>query len=270
MKNHSELQKIHKSVLRHVREQVRKHSFGRLVFLSSAEPRVRGFAPDNTDYDYQGIYLSKEENTYNVFIPGTSIDRVRRISLISFERIINNILHGDIYSFIFVNSPAIYASKEFLEFRKWTNSNLSKQIYETCQIKQRRAWRKNYLDDFFLMGNVIAILEQKKIISDLPELNKKILKISAIDRVIKEKKEKAKLSFKSEQICKKIRKKLKARLKKTNKKSSLPEIIDPKKLPNLNIVKKINLYFWYWPDGGAISRERGRKKYEKTKKRKSL
>jgi len=259
MKNHSELQKTHKSVLRLVREQVRKHSFGKLVFLSCVGPRAWGFAPNNVDYNYQGIYLSKEENTYNVFVPGTSINRVRRISLISFERIINDILHGDIYSFIFINSPAIYISKEFLEFRKWANSNLSKQIYETYQIKQKYAWRKNYLDDFFFIGNGIAILEQKKVISNLSELNKKILKILAIDRIIEEKKEKARLSFRSEQICKEIRNKLKTRLKKANKKSSLPEIIDPKKLPNLKIVKKINLYFWYWPEGRYISRERGRK-----------
>ncbi len=268
MKNHSELQKAHKSVLRLVQEQVRKHSFGKLVFLSCVGPRSWEFAPNNVDYDYKGIYLSKEENTYNIFVSGASINRVRNISLISFERIIVSILRSDIDPLIFINSPAIYAGKEFLEFRKWANSNFSKQVYKVCQIKQNFGERRDYLDDFLFIGNSIAILEKKKVIPNLPKLNKRILKIPAIDEVIKE--EELRLPFKSKQICKKIQRELKALLKEANKKSRLPGAVGSNKLSKLKIIKKINLYFWYWPDGGAISREKGKKKYEKTKKRKSL
>jgi acetyl-CoA carboxylase alpha subunit len=100
-------------------------------------------------------------------------------------------------------------------------------------------------------------LERKKVIANLSELNKKILKIPAMDKVIEE--EKMGLPFGNEQICKKIQNKLKTRLEKAEKKSRLPKTMDINRFNKLNIVKKINLYFWYWPDGGTTSRETGRK-----------
>ena len=234
----------HKSVLKLAREQVRNHSLGKLVFLAVG-PRAWGPAPDSIDYDCQGIYVSKQDNTYRVFVSGAGLNNY--ITLISFERILNDILHGNISSFVFINSPTIYASKDFLKFRRWINSNLAKQVYLTCPIKQIHARRRDYLDDFFFLGNGIAILEQKKVISNLSELNKKILKIPAMNRVIEE--EKTRSSFKNEQTCKEIQKKLKMRLEKAEKKSHLPKTVDVNRFNKLNIVKKINPYFWYWPEG---------------------
>ncbi|GAH39803.1 unnamed protein product [marine sediment metagenome] len=107
-------------LLKHAREQVKKHSFGKLVFLSSIGPRAWGFAPDDVDYDYQGIYASKEDNTYQVFVSGAGVNNYNRdITLIDLERIIVRILRSDVYYLVFINSPVIYASKEFLEFKKW-------------------------------------------------------------------------------------------------------------------------------------------------------
>ena len=261
MKNHSELQKVHKSVLKLVREQVKKHSFGKLVFLSSIGPRAWGFAPDDVDYDYQGIYISKEDNTYWASISRAEVDNgyAKNIILISFERIIKDILHSDIRTLVFINSPIIYASKEFLGFKKWVNSNLSKQIFETCQARQSHVDRKDYLYDFFFMGNGITILEKKKIIANLSELNKKILKIPAINKVIKE--ERAGLPFKSEQLYKKILRQLKTRLEKANKKPRLPEEINQDKFAKLKIMKKID--YKYWIQEGFIPRyQKEQKKYK--------
>jgi hypothetical protein len=248
---------MHRNVLKLIRDQIKKHSFGKLAFLSCIGPRAWGFAPDNIDYDYQGIYLSKEDNTYWFSISGTSINGFSSIPLISFERIIGDILHSDIDILIFINSPIIYVGKEFLEFKKWVNSNFSKQVYLSCQIGRTYTERKDYLYDFFFIGNGIAILEQKKVIANLPELNKKILRIQAMDKVINE--ERMRLPFRSEQICKEIQNKLKARLGEADKKSCLPGVVDPKNLPKLKIIKKINPYFWYWPEGSEISREKGKK-----------
>jgi len=248
---------IHKSVLRHVQNQVKKHSFGKLVFFSCFGPRSWGFAPDNINFDYHGIYLSKEDNTYWVFVSGAEINNYPKdITLISLERFVGDILRSDIHSFIFINGPIIYASKEFLEFKKWINLNLSKRVYETYQIKQSHVERKDYLYDFFFIGNGISILEKKKVIPNLFKLNKKILKIPAINKIIEE--EKIRLPFKDKRECKNTLNNLKARLEKANKESRLPKVVDSKKLAKLRLIKKINLYFWYWPKGSDMSRERER------------
>ncbi|MBA7712510.1 hypothetical protein ES703_121487 [subsurface metagenome] len=177
-------------------------------------------------------------NSYISFRAEVDNGYAKNIILISFERIIKDILHSDIRTLVFINSPIIYASKEFLGFKKWVNSNLSKQIFETCQARQSHVDRKDYLYDFFFMGNGITILEKKKIIANLSELNKKILKIPAINKVIKE--ERAGLPFKTKQICKKILCQLKTRLEKANKKSRLPEKINRAKFAKLRIMKNVN------------------------------
>jgi len=245
MKNHSELEKIHKSALRIVRDQIKKHSLGKLGFLSFIGTRPWGIAQSNVDYDYRGIYINKEDNTYHAFIAGLYINNYAKdITMISFERFIEEILQLNIHSLVLINSPIIYADKNFLELRKWINSNFSKQIYWSCQTKTHHANRKDYIYDFFFLGNGISVLEQRKIIANLPKLSEKCLKIPAINKIIKE--ERAGLPFeaKSKKICKKILQKLKTRLEKANKKSRLPEKMNMKKFSKLKIMRQVNYDFW--------------------------
>ncbi|GAH39806.1 unnamed protein product, partial [marine sediment metagenome] len=128
------------------------------------------------------------------------------------------------------------------EFKKWINSNFSKQVYIGCQTKPYGpAYRKDYLYDFFFIGNGIAILEKQKVIANLAELNKKILKIPAINKIIKE--ERANLPFETERICKKAHCQLKALLEKAHKKSRLPEKLklNRNKFNKLKIIEKYKL-----------------------------
>jgi len=240
MEEKFEEEKIHKSAVNLVQEQIKKHSLGKLVFLVFVGTRPWGIARKNVDYDYRGIYMSKEENTYQVYVN----NYIKDITLISLERFVNDILSSDIHSFIFINSPIIYASKDFLEFRKWINSSLSKQVYSRCQFKKTHRDRKDYLYDFFFPGNVISILEKKKVIANLPKLNKKCLRIPAINKIIEEGKNDLPFDRKDEKVCKKILLKLKMRLEKAYKKSKLPEEIGEKKLAKLKIIKKINYKYW--------------------------
>lgn len=235
----SELQNMHKSALRLVQEQIKKHSLGKLVFLAFTGTRPWGIAQENVDYDYRVVYMSKKRSDQD-FISGVYINNhAKDITMISFKDFIRTDLNSNIHALICINSPIIYASKEFLELRKWINSNLSKKIYERCQTKPHgHTGRKDYLYDFFFIGNGIAILEQKKVISNLSELNKKILKIPFMNKIIKE--ERTGLPFKTKLICEKILGQLKARLEKANKKSRLPEEINRDKFAKLKIVKKIN------------------------------
>jgi len=245
MKNHSELEKMHKSALRIARDQISKHSLGKLGFLAFIGTRPWGIAQDNVDYDYRGIYISKENNTYQAFISGVYINNYAKdITMVSFERFVEEILRLNIHSLVLMNSPIIYANKSFLEFKKWINSNLSKRIYWSCQTKTYHLNRKDYLYDFFFLGNGISALEQRKIIANLPKLNERCLKIRAINKIIKE--ERAGLPFRAEskKMCKKILQKLKMRLEKANKKSRLPEEISKDKFAKLKIAKKINYKFW--------------------------
>jgi len=238
-----ELGRMHKKAVKLIQEQIKKHSLGKLGFLSFVGTRPWGFGRDNVDYDYRGVYASKEDKSYHVFISGVFINNYAKdIILISLERFFENNLRLNIHTLILFNSPIIYASKEFLEFKKWINSNLTKKIYKTCQTKKSHSNRKDYLYDFFFIGNGISVLEQKKVIANLPKLNKKCLKISFIDKLIKE--EKTGLPFRNKQECEKVLTKLKTRLEKANKKSSLPEEIDKSKFTKLKIAKKINYKFW--------------------------
>jgi len=251
-----ESKKTQRSILRHIREQVKKHCFGKLIFLASVGPQAWGFASENMGHNYQGLYLSKEDNTYNVFLCKYESCYPRAITLISFERIIENILRSEINSLIFINSFPVFASKHFLEFKKQVNSQLSKQVYFTCQPRKIPLERRDYLNQFFFLGNGIAVLEKKKIIANLPQLNNKILKISAIDQLIEQ--EKTGAVFENKKQCEQILKKLKTRLKIAHKKSCLLEIVDEHKFTKLKIMKKINFYFWYWPKGSRESSRRNK------------
>jgi len=228
---------MHRSALKLIREQIKKHSLGKLVFLAFIGTRPWGIAQENADYDYRGIYMPKKRLDFinNVFINGPGQD----ITMVSCNGFIRSDFNANIHALICLNSPIIYASKEFLEFRKWVNSNFSKQVYRGCQTKPYgHTGRKDYLYDFFFLGNGIAILEQKKVISNLSELNKKILKIPAMDKVIEE--ARTNLPFRTKTICEKILHQLKTKLEKANKKSRLPEEINQDKFAKLKIVKKIN------------------------------
>ncbi len=236
----TELENMHKSALKLVQEQVKRHFLGKLVFLAFVGTRPWGIAQENVDYDYRGIYMTKKGNAYQNFISGVYINNhAKDITMISFKDFVRNIFNSRIHSRISINSPIIYISKEFLEFRKWVNSNLCKKIYRACQTKPYGpTGRKDYLYDFFFIGNGIAILEKKKVIANLPELNKKCLKIPAINKVVEE--EKAGLPFKNKQVCKRILRQLKTHLEKANKKSRLPEEINRAKFAKLRIMKNIN------------------------------
>lgn len=104
--------------------------------------------------------------------------------------------------------------------------------------------RKDYLYDFFFIGTGVAILEQKKVIPNLAELNKKCLKIPNLNTIIEE--ERAGLPFKSssEEMCKKILLQMKNRLERANRKSRLPETINLDKFPKLKVIKKVAYKYW--------------------------
>ncbi|GAH39800.1 unnamed protein product [marine sediment metagenome] len=53
------------------------------------------------------------------------------------------------------------------------------------------------------------------------------------------------------QTCKEVQKQLKTRLEKARKESHSADMMDLKKIKKLKITKKINPYFWYWPEGGC-------------------
>lgn len=236
---------MHKSALRIARDQISKHSLGKLGFLAFVGTRPWGISQENVDYDYRGIYISKENNTYQAFISGVYINNYAKdITMISFERFVEEIFQLNIHSLVFINSPIIYANESFLEFKRWINSNLSKGTYWGCQTKTHHANRKDYIYDFFFLGNGISALEQRKIIANLPKLNEKCLKIPAINKIVKE--ERAGLPFKAEskKMCKKILQQLKIRLVKANKKSRLPEEMSKDKFVKLKVAKEINYKFW--------------------------
>jgi len=238
-----ETSRMHKKAVKLIQEQIEKHSLGKLSFLSFVGTRPWGFGKDYVDYDYRGVYTSKEDKSYQVFISNVFINNYAKdIILTSLERFLENNLRLNIHTLIFINSPIIYASKDFLEFKKWINSNLTKKIYKTCQTKKSHSGRKDYLYDFFFIGNGISVLEQKRVIANLFKLNKKCLKIPFINKLIEE--EKKGLPFKNKQKCEKVLSKLKTRIEKANKESSLPEEIDKKKFAKLKIAKKINHRFW--------------------------
>jgi len=236
MKNHSELEKIHKSALKLIREQLKKHYLGKLVFLSFTGTRPWGIARKNVDYDYRGIYIPPKnlDSINGIYINNHAKD----ITMITLKKFIQNDLSSNIHGLICINSPIVYASKDFLEFRKWVNSHFSKRIYQGCQQKSgAHTGRKDFLYDFLFLGNGIAILEKKKVIVNLAELNKKILKIPALNKIIHE--EKTGLPFRTETICKKTLRQLKARLEKAKQKTDLPTEVDKRKFTNLKIVKRI-------------------------------
>ncbi len=256
-----EIEKMHKSALTLVRDQIKKHSLGKLVFLAFIGTRPWGIARKNVDYDYRGIYASKEDNTYQAFVSGVYINNCAKdITLISLERFIQNILNSNIHSLIVINSPIIYASKDFLEFRRWVNSHLSKEIYNSCQTKVTHSDRKDYLYDFFFIGNGISVLKYKKIVADLSKLNKKYLKIKAMDRIIEEEKQGLPFTAKSKQACKKILRQLKIQLEKAYRQSSLPDNIKTKKFFDLKILKKVNAKYWH-PAEISLRYQKERKKY---------
>jgi predicted nucleotidyltransferase len=228
---------MHRNALRLIEEQIKKHSLGKLVFLAFTGTRPWGIAQENVDYDYRGIYMPKRGLDFinEVYINNHAKD----ITMVSCKDFIRSDFNANIHALICLSSPIIYASKEFLKLREWINSHFSKTVYVACQVKLHgHTGRKDYLYDFFFLGNGIAILERKKVIANLSELNKKILKIPAMDKVIEE--ERTSLPFKTKTICEKILHQLKARLERANKESRLPEEISRDKFAKLKIVKKIN------------------------------
>lgn len=240
-----ELQNMHKKALKLVQEQLKKHSFGKLVFLSFVGTRPWGFSREKVDYDYRGIYASREENTYQAFISQVYINNyVKDITLVSLERFIRDILNSNIHSLICLNSPIVYATKDFLNFKKWANSHYCKEVFRASQFKRIPQERKDYLYDFFFIGTAISVLEYKKVISNLVLLNKHYLKIPTINKIIEEEKVELPFTQKSERVCKKILLKLKKRLERAAKKSHLPEKIETEKLFKLKIIKQINPKFW--------------------------
>jgi len=256
-------QNMHKSALDLVKYQIKKHFLGKLGFLSFVGTRPWGIAQYNVDYDYRGIYISKEDNTYQAFVSQIYINNYAKdITLISLERFTRDILESNIHAFIFINSPIIYASKEFLELKKWINTHFSKKVYRSCQTKTSHTGRKDYLYDFFFIGTGIAILEQKKVIPNLVEVNKKCLRILAINKIIEE--EKAGLPFesKSEEMCKKILLQMKNRLERANRKSRLPETINSDKFSKLKVIKKVA--YKYWTQEKFILRHQKEKEKYKT------
>jgi len=253
---------MHKSALRIVRDQIKKHSLGKLGFLSFVGTRPWGIARPHVDYDYRGIYISKEDNTYNAFITGVYINNCAKdITMASLERFIEDIRYSNIHSLILINSPIVYADKDFLKFKKWINSNLSKQIHWSCQTKTHHTDRKDYIYDFFFLGNGISVLEQKKIIANLPKLNEKCLKIPAINKIIAEEKEESPFNAESKKICKRILRQLKIRLEKAHKKSRLPEKINIKKLSKLKIMRHVNYKFWN-EEGTELRCSKEKEKYK--------
>jgi predicted nucleotidyltransferase len=219
-------EEMHKNALKLVQEQVKRHSLGKLFFLAFIGTRPWGIAQENVDFDYRGVYMPKRrsDSIVGVYINNHAKD----ITMVSFGDFVGRISSSSIHPLICINSPIIYASKEFLKFKKWVNSHLSKEVCEGCRTKPYgHTNRKDYLYDFFFIGNGIAILEQKKVIANLPELNKKILRIPAMNKIIEE--EKAGLPFKTKRICKKVLNQLKTRLEIANKKSRLPEEIKKNK-----------------------------------------
>lgn len=249
------MKNIHKKHLTAIRKQIKQYSLGKLAFLTCVNSNSWGFPPDSYDYGYQGIYVSNQDNTYWI--------NSKQGRLFSLERIIVPVFRVDIRFLLTVNNPPIYISKPFSEFKHWINAHLSKKIYKSCQINPGGLSKKvNYAYNFFFIGNGIAALEKKKLIANLPELNKKILKIPEINKLINQ--EQDNLSVKHKQLAEKILKQLKTRLKKAYKTSKLPESIDPEGLEQLKIIKRVNPYFWYWPEGGRKARQKLTK--PKTKK----
>lgn len=238
-------QNMHKSALDLVKYQIKKHALGALGFLCFVGTRPWGIAQSNVDYDYRGIYVSREDNTYQAFVSQIYINNYAKdITLISLERFLRDIMESNIHALIFVNSPIIYASKEFLQLKRWINSHFSKKVYRSCRTKTSHAGRKDYLYDFFFIGTSIAILEEKKVIPNLAELNKKCLKIPILNMIIEGEKLGLPFEQKNENTCKKILAQLKIRLEKANKKSRLPEKMDLDKFTALKVVKKVAHKYW--------------------------
>jgi predicted nucleotidyltransferase len=241
-------QKIHQSALALSREQIKKHAMGRLDFLAFVGTRPWGISTENADYDYRGIYSSKEENTYHAFLSQAYLNNyIKDIILISLERFITDLLRMDVHSLIILNSPVIYASAEFLEFKRWINSHLAKKNFLTYLEKSFRVSRKDYLYDFFFIGNAIAILEKKKIIPNLSELNRKDLKIKNMEEIIKNASQAAEFEPKEKALCENILQQLKNRLIKADKNSSLLAEMKMNGFVKLKIAKRINWQYWH-PD----------------------
>lgn len=214
---------MHRNALKLVREQIKRHFLGRLVFLAFNGTRPWGIAQENVDYDYRGIYMPKRGLNFisEVYINNHAKD----ITMVSYNNLNWDDFNENIHFLICINSPIIYASKEFLKLRRRINSHFSKKVYVACQTKPYgHTGRKDYLYDFFFLGNGIAILEQKKVISNLSELNKRILKIPNMDKVIEE--ERKGLPSQTKLICEKILRQLKSRLERANKNSRLPAEIN--------------------------------------------
>lgn len=240
-----ETEKMHKSALDLIKKELIKHNLGKLEFLAFVGTRPWGISRKNVDYDYRGIYSNKEEKTYQAFISQVYINNwAKDITLVSLERLIRDIFEGYIHSLIVINSPVIYESKDFFNFRRWANSHFSKKVYFNAQPRRAFQNRKDYLYDFFFMGNGISILEKKKVIANLPKLNKEILKIPFIDKLIEEERNEMPFEKKAEKECKKIIERLKKRLDLAYQKSNLPSELDKNKLKKLKIVKKINYEYW--------------------------
>lgn len=215
------------AALKLTREQVKKHSLGKLEFLAAVGTRPWGIAQSNVDYDYRGVYrlkLKNEVRISEIYINNHAKD----ITMVQFEKFVKNAFASRIHSLICINSPTVYISKPFSRLKQWINTHLSKQVYYTCRTKSYRiSYRKDYLYNFFFIGNGISILEKKKVIANLSELNKKILKIPDLNKVINE--ERSNLPFRTKTICKKISKQLDRHLQKAYKQSRLPNKMNPGK-----------------------------------------
>lgn len=238
-----QIQNMHERALWLVRRETKKHSFGELLFMAQVGTRPWGIAQGNVDFDYQAIYASKPDRTGQAFISGVYINNaVKDITMYSLEKIAENLFNSNIHPLIVINSPVIFAAKEFLEFRDFINANIVRDVCKSAQVNRVPQSRKDYLYNFFFMGNAIAALEGKKIIANLPLLNERFLKLPQINGIIEE--ERSNLEFNTEGLCVKTLDDLKKRLDRAYEGTKLGHEIDQEQFGRLRLAGKINDRFW--------------------------
>ncbi|MBI4064444.1 MAG: hypothetical protein HY401_09125 [Elusimicrobia bacterium] len=232
-----------KIVLGVIRKVLKKHRLGELVYLTITGANPWGVSQKTADYSYQAIYASREEHSYQTYISGLPAIRLRKnITLQSLERCVAPLIKFDAGWLVAINSPAIFATKEFLELRNFFNKNLCKKIYEGCQRKIHRYGRQGYLDEWQWLTCGIVALEKGRVIADLTQANKRYLKIPAINKIIEA--ERSGSVFDNQKVCDKVTAKLKGRLDLVLRRTKLPDAINLDKFRELKILRKINYQYW--------------------------
>ncbi len=241
--------KLHQKTLTLCQEQVKRHRFGSLAFLSFVGTRP-WFGSQNSDYDYRGIYTSFEEKSYhaaigNIYVEDTSKD----VILMSLERFMRDVITGQMQTLLFINSPVVYSTKEFSQLRIFVNQHPAKQIYrDYIFFNSAKHERKSYLYWFLEYGNILAILQGKKVIPNLKKLNETFLKLPVVDSLLQEENSSEKhdhtITFHDQRKYQSALKRLLIQMKSAYTKTLLPQRLDIKKLNRLAIIKKINPNFW--------------------------